>query len=365
MAQYSSQFIPNYSELVTPLRMLTHKDTKWKWGREEQKAFEELRNALSEEATLGYYETGLPTKLAVDAGPHGLGLILFQRKLDNWRPVTCASKSLTPTEQRYSQLEREALAIRWGCERCYVYLIGSKFIIETDHQPLLGMFKPRSRPPLRIERWLLYLQQFDYELRYRPGKDNPADYLSRHTLQETRKDQKVCKAREEFISSIIQDTVPKAMTVEQIKKETARDQELQKLATCVLKGNFRACKRDSNLQPYARVFTELSAINGLIMRGNQIVMPKRLRGHTIKLCHEGHLGIVKTKQLLRSKVWFPGIDREVEAEIAGCIPCQGLEKRTIYFPCELPRHCAPQYRTEPIYTVHGKEHPNQVAIHQD
>ena len=126
MAQYSSQFIPNYSELVTPLRKLTHKDTKWKWAREEQKAFEELRNALSEEATLCYYETGLPTKLAVDAGPHGLGLILFQRKLDDWRPVTCASKSLMPTEQRYSQLEREALALRWGCERCYVYLIGSK-----------------------------------------------------------------------------------------------------------------------------------------------------------------------------------------------------------------------------------------------
>ena len=112
------------------------------------------------------------------------------------------------------------------------------------------------------------------------------------------------------------------MTVEQIKKETARDQELQKLGTCVLEGNFRACKRDSNLQPYARVFMELSTINGLIMRGNQIVMPKRLRGHTIKLCHEGHLGIVKTKQLLRSKVWFPGIDREVEAEIASCIACQ-------------------------------------------
>ena len=157
MAQYSSQFIPNYSELVTPLRKLTHKDTIWKWAREEQKAFEELRNTLSEEATLCYYETGLPTKLAVDAGPHGLGLISFQRKLNDWRPVTCASKSLMPTEQRYSQLKREALAIRWGCERCYVSLIGSKFIIETDHQPLLSIFKPRSRPPLRIERWLLYL----------------------------------------------------------------------------------------------------------------------------------------------------------------------------------------------------------------
>ncbi len=215
----------------------------------------------------------------------------------------CASKALTATEQRYSQLEREALAIRWGCERCYLYLIGSNFIIETDHQPLLGIVnKPQSRPPLRIERWLLYLQQFDFELRYCPGKNNPADYLSRHTSLLSENDIATSRKREEIVNYILQDTVPKAMSEEEIRAGTARDTQLAKLAVFILDGNFRACKQDDALQPYSCVFTELSVIQGIIMRGNRMVLPKSLQQKAIKLCHEGHMSIVKTKQLLRSKV---------------------------------------------------------------
>ena len=93
----------------------------------------------------------------------------MQKKPEGWKAVECASRSLTEVEKRYSQIDREALAIRWACERCYLYLIGSSFVIETDHQPLLPLFNnPHSRPPMRIERWLLYLQQFDFQLKYCP-----------------------------------------------------------------------------------------------------------------------------------------------------------------------------------------------------
>ena len=86
----------------------------------------------------------------------------MQKKPQGRKAVECASRSLTEVEKRYPQIDREALAIRWACERCYKYLIGSSFIIETDHQPLLPLFNnPHSRPPMRIERWLLYQQQFD------------------------------------------------------------------------------------------------------------------------------------------------------------------------------------------------------------
>ena len=105
----------------------------------------------------------------MDAGPNGLGLILMQKKPEGWKAVECASRSLTEVEKRYLQIDREALAIRWACERCYLYLIGNSFVIETDHQPLLPLFNnPHSRPPMRIERWLLYLQQFDFQLKYCP-----------------------------------------------------------------------------------------------------------------------------------------------------------------------------------------------------
>ena len=139
MAQYSAQYVPNFSSITAPLRNLTKSSVKWKWGQEEEEAFNKIKHSLSEDSVLGYYELNQPTKLMVDAGPEGLGLILAQKKSHGWQAVVCHSRSLTPAERNYSQMEREALAIRWACERCYVYLIGGKFTIITDHQPLLPM----------------------------------------------------------------------------------------------------------------------------------------------------------------------------------------------------------------------------------
>ena len=178
MAQYSAQYIPQFSSLTAPLRELTKSSVKWKWGKEQAEAFEVIRQALSHESVLGYYKINQETRLTVDGGPKGLGLILSQRKLHGWQAIACHSRSLTETEQKYSQLEREALAIRWACERCYSYLVGSQFTVVTDHKPLVPFFNnPHSKPPIRLEKWLLYLQQFDFKLIYSPGKDNIADYL--------------------------------------------------------------------------------------------------------------------------------------------------------------------------------------------
>lgn len=340
MAQYSAQFIPRFSQISAPLRHLTCKGAKWKWSDVENKAFQELCDALSDDQVVAYYDVGLETKLWVDAGPHGLGLVLTQKKRHGWQAVACHSRSLTQTEQRYSQMEREALAIRWACERCYKYLIGSTFVVLTDHKPLLAFFNnPNSRAPMRIERWLLYLQQFDFRLEYSPGSENIADYLSRHAKPVTAKEQASCDKREEVVHSLILDSTPKAISLTDLQKETAIDPVLGKLAKVIRTNNRAACKSDPVLREYAPVIDELSIAEGLVLRGSQIVVPVNLRDRVIKLCHEGHLGIVKTKQLLRSKVWFPGIDRRVESEIADCLPCQacvGRKQREPLCMTELP-----------------------------
>ena len=336
MAQYSSRFIPNFSNLTAPLRKLTYKDAKWSWGEEEEKAFTALRTALSDKSVLGYYEIGQQTELHVDAGPHGLGAIIVQMKNGNWTPVVCVSRSLTPVEERYSQLEREALAIRWACERCYTYLIGSTFTVITDHKPLVPLFNnPNSRPPLRLERWLMYLQQFDFKLQYKPGKDNAADYLSRHPQNISPEDIKHSHNREAVVSHILSEITPKAIPLECIQKETKQDVTLQKLAKCIKSGDQKGCKQDPNLRPYHLLFPELSIVNDVIIRGNQIVIPAKLQQRVISLCHEGHQGIVKTKSLLRSKVWFPGIDRMVEQTVQGCIPCQAATQTHTRDPLQM------------------------------
>ena len=99
-----------------------------------------IKNSLLDNATLAYYEVGAETEVIVDARPVGLGAMLTQKKRDGHRPVTYISKSLSPVEQRYSQTEREAFAIRWACERLRMYLAGARFKVVTDHKPLEAIF---------------------------------------------------------------------------------------------------------------------------------------------------------------------------------------------------------------------------------
>nr|XP_006825366.1 PREDICTED: uncharacterized protein LOC102804276 [Saccoglossus kowalevskii] len=101
--------------------------------------------------------------------------------------VTLASCSLTPVEQRYSQTEREALAVTWGILHFHLYLHESQFQVTTDHKPLVPLFNtPTSKAPTRIERWILKLQEYDYKVVYQSGKLNLADYMSCHSLSSTR-----------------------------------------------------------------------------------------------------------------------------------------------------------------------------------
>ena len=115
-----------------------------------------------------------------DASPVGIAGILSQ----NGRPVAYASRSLTSVEQRYSQTEREALAVVWACEHFNIYVSGAPFAVVNDHRPLLTIWDKPS-PATRIARWALRLQPYAITLQYKPGKDNPADFMSRHHQAKT------------------------------------------------------------------------------------------------------------------------------------------------------------------------------------
>ena len=114
-----------------------------------------------------------------------LGTISTQTHGDETRLVTYASRTLTAVERRYSQTEREALAVVWGCERFHLYLYGTTFDIYTDYKPLEITYSPTSKPPARIERWGLRLQPYKFGVKYSPGIGNPADVLSRLPLPNT------------------------------------------------------------------------------------------------------------------------------------------------------------------------------------
>lgn len=315
LANYCSRFIPDYSTLTAPLRALTSQGAQYVWTEEHARSFQKVKDAIAHDCTMAFYNPTHQTILTVDASPVGLGAILSTVDANgNQRNVAFASRSLTPVEQRYSQTEREALAVVWGCEKFHMYLIGTRFTLYTDHKALEVIFSPKSKPPARIERWALRLQQYEYDVKYRKGDDNPADVLSRMPLPHTCTKPSVA---DEYVNFLAGHSVPKSMTLTEIQEFTSNDPELQAVSQHVTSG---AWERGS---PYYMVRQELAVTpEGVVLRGHRIVMPTALRERTLSLAHQGHQGIVKTKQHLRTKVWWPHMDRDVDDWIKRCLPCQ-------------------------------------------
>ena len=135
---------------------------------------------------MAYYQPFADTKVIVDASTVGLGAILAQKQDDEeHHPGACASKALSPTEPRYSQTERESLAVLWGIQKFHYYVYDRKFTVVTDQKPLEKILSSRGNPTPIIQRWMLKMQPYKFKLKYEPGKTNASDVLSRSPLQDT------------------------------------------------------------------------------------------------------------------------------------------------------------------------------------
>ncbi|KAL9987020.1 hypothetical protein ACROYT_G001254 [Oculina patagonica] len=146
LAQYCSRFIPSFTIIATPLWDLTKSHAKWKWGTAEEKAFQTVKMQLTQAPVMAFFKQGAETRVTTDASPVGIGAVLEQKQEDGlYRPVHYASRKLTPPESRYSQFEREALAVKWGCEKFFLYIHGNEFEICTDHKLLVTVFGPHSK----------------------------------------------------------------------------------------------------------------------------------------------------------------------------------------------------------------------------
>lgn len=360
MTNYSARFIPNYSTITEPLRSLTKHSTKFKWGTEQQQAFDSLINHLSKCPVVSYFDTSKPTEVIVDASPVGLGAILAQYDEEGIGTIVAyASRSLSNVERRYAQIEREALAAVWACERFHIYVHGSKFTIVTDHKPLLSMYgNPNTKLPMRIERWSLRLLPYEFNLRYRQGKFNPSDYLSRHPQPLDKPVSREEHIAEEYINFIASSAVPKALTERQILNETLADPTLRAVSDLIISGKWYLTKNSSSfhlsdhstLIQFSKVKHELSLTQeGLVLRNTRIVIPLSLQKQSIQLAHEGHQGLVKTKSLLREKVWFPGIDQLTKELIDRCTACTANfdpKRREPLKMTELPRSPWSQLSTD-------------------
>lgn len=331
LVQYSAKFLPNMAEVSEPLRLLTRKDQPFVWGNSQQKAFTKLKSLISSVETLAYFKEDCTTRVIGDAGPTGLGAVLVQKQGENWRVISYASRNLSACERRYSQTEKEALALVWACERFNLYLFGREFELETDHKPLECIYGKKSKPSARIERWVLRLQGYQYNVIYRPGKSNIADALSRLNCTNSKD---TSAETEDYVRVIAQEATPASLSPHEIEIESAKDPELCAVRGYINTGNWDNCK----LPGYLCIKDELCTLGQLILRGSRICIPRSLRKSVVNLAHEGHQGIVKTKERLRTKVWWPCMDKDAERLCKTCHGCQLVSNTS---------HVEPMQRTRP------------------
>ena len=329
MTNYCARFIPRYSDITAALRELTHQGTPWCWTDRQEKAFLQLKEALVSKPTLSYFDPKKKTIILTDASPVGVSAILTQQdESDNngTTVVAYASRALSPVEQRYPQTDREALGVVWACEHFHLYVYGQPFTVLTDHKALVQIYgNPKLKTTARLERYALRLSPYQVNVQYRPGHDNPADYMSRDPLPNKTGD---IQETDHFVNFIASNCVPKTLMFEEIKTATLEDPTLQEVIKRIQSGkweeDFPSHVNGNMLDRYRCIKQELCASTDrdFILRGNRIVIPEALQSRVLALAHEGHLGLVKLKQLLREKVWFPYIDTKAEAMVKDCLACQ-------------------------------------------
>jgi len=139
MINQLGKFSPSIAELTKPLRELLSTKNTWTWGSSQTDAFNKVKDELTSPPVLAWYNPAAETKLSADASAYRVGAMLLQKHNDEWKPVAYASRSMTETEMRYAQIEKEALATTWACERFTNYILGKKVQIETDHKPLVPL----------------------------------------------------------------------------------------------------------------------------------------------------------------------------------------------------------------------------------
>ena len=163
------RFSPVLSELTEPLRKLQKSDTVWAWESEQQTAFEKTKTTLTTLPVLAYFDKDKDHIIQTDESKTGLRAVLLQEG----QPVVYASRTLTETERRYLNIERELLGVVSGLERLHHYTFGKPIVVETDHQPLTSIWKKTIATcwSPRLQRLLLGLAQYDAHIEYPRGKE--------------------------------------------------------------------------------------------------------------------------------------------------------------------------------------------------
>lgn len=334
----ANQLAPYDEELahkLAPLRHLLKRHNKFEMTADEIQAFEEVKKQLASPRTLAYYCPGQPVQMFTDAAcTKGYGFILNQKQKDGkWKPIMLGSRSLTSAEYRYAPIEAELNALTWALRKAQKFLLGAtKFIVFTDHRPLVSLVNKRRLDEVansRLLRNLIKCQDYNLHVEYVKGAHNAAaDSLSRHpTSSPDETDVAESEAVSYHVRTIQAACTQEAeytMSEEKLLRVADEDPQYQMLKNTVIHGfPDKRTQLDPCLTEYWNIRNELwVSDDDFILYGSRLLIPKDLRRQTLSDLHNGHKGMDLTKARARLTVYWPRIDSEVENYCRSCKLCE-------------------------------------------
>lgn len=327
MATYLSRFCENFSHVTAPIRDLVKKDSEFVWRPEMHGvAFEKLKSILSSAPALAYFDPKAEVTVQADASQYGLGAVI----LCNGRPVEYASRALTSTEANaYAQIEKELLALVFAMERFHFMVYGRKVTCVTDHKPLLTICKKSlASAPKRLQRMLLRLQRYDFNLVYTPGSQLVLpDTLSRAFPPSTSGQAPFTEdiaSTDEHVASLR--LIASDNTIALLRSAAAEDNEYQMLVRQIRMG-WPDDKADlpPSIVPYATFADELVIGEELVFKGDRVVVPHGARQAMLTKLHSSHIGLNGCQRRARETFYYPGVTADIKKLIAACEVCSRFQ----------------------------------------
>ena len=326
LISFYERFFQGKAHVLEPLHRLLDAAQEFRWDSKHQAALDIVKDLISSDQVLVPYSLYKPLAVICDASPYGVGAVLCHTVqgpdgAKEERPVRFASRTLSATERRYSQLDKEALAIMFAMKKFSRYLYGRKFLIVTDHKPLIHLFNPTAEIPgnlsPRMTRWAITLSSMDYRIQHRPGADiGNADFLSRLPLPSPSQDLYPDPAG----ILLLESKLPDVINAQAIVRATAEDPLLSNILKWTIGGWPSVIPSEAKV--YSNKRASLSVLNECLLFGDRVVIPSALRPDVIQLIHAAHPGIQCSKAIARSIVWWPGLDEDLTKAVRACQPCQ-------------------------------------------
>ena len=325
LVNYYRKFVPNMASVLHPLNQLLRQDVRWNWTPACNKSLSIVKKKLVDSTLLVHYDSQLPLRLASDASAYGIGAVIshvFPNGTE--QPIAFASRTLTPAEKNYPQIEKEALSLVFGVQKFHQYLYARKFVLVTDHKPLCAILGPKKGIPTlaaaRLQRWAILLSAYTYDIEYRPTKlHGNADALSRLPLPTNETEKGVCYDSIFNLSQL--EAVP--ITNHQLVVATEKDPVLSKIMRYTKYGWPSTVHHQ--LKPYFNRKTELTIEGKCLMWGIRVVIPQKYQKEILNELHKDHPGICRMKSLARSYLWWPGLDADIESLTKSCLPCLSVK----------------------------------------